>query len=62
MGTEKALEVAKDEFWPLMKAGWKLWPLVSVLNFTVIKTVEARNLVGSLAGMGWGIYLSLVKG
>ena len=62
MGMKKAVEVARTEFWPLMKAGWKLWPLVSVLNFTIVKTVEARNLVGSLAGMVWGIYLSLVKG
>ncbi|KFY10251.1 hypothetical protein V492_05105 [Pseudogymnoascus sp. VKM F-4246] len=48
------------EFWPLMVAGAKLWPFVSLINFTVLESVEARNLLGSLAGMAWGVYLSLV--
>lgn len=43
----------------MMKAGLKLWPLVSLLNFTVVP-VERRILVGSLVGVGWGIYLSLI--
>ena len=42
-----------------MLAGLKLWPLVSLLNFTIVP-VEKRILVGSLVGVGWGIYLSLV--
>jgi hypothetical protein len=50
------------EFWPMIYAGWKLWPLVSLVNFAFVKTVTGRNLVGSLAGMGWNIYLSLVAG
>ncbi|OQE36955.1 hypothetical protein PENCOP_c011G07683 [Penicillium coprophilum] len=24
------------DFWSIMVAGWKLWPLVSILNFTVV--------------------------
>jgi hypothetical protein len=51
---------ALDEFWPIIQAGWKLWPFVSLFNYTVVKTVEGRNLVGSLAGLGWGVYMSLV--
>ncbi|KAI0125195.1 Mpv17/PMP22 family protein [Xylariales sp. AK1849] len=47
------------EFWPLVYAGWRLWPFVSLINFAFIKTVTGRNLVGSLAGVGWNIYLSL---
>lgn len=47
------------EFVPVMMAGWRLWPLVSVVNFSLVKTVEGRNLVGCLAGMIWGIYISL---
>lgn len=43
-------------------AGWKLWPAVSLLSFVGLRTVESRTLVGSLAGMGWGVYLSLVAG
>lgn len=56
----EAIETAKRDFWPLVTAGWKLWPAVSLLNFTLVKSVEGRSLVGSLAGMVWGIYLSLM--
>lgn len=54
------LEAAKVEFMPIMSAGWRLWPFVSLFNFVVVKSVEVRNLVGSLAGVVWGIYMSLV--
>ncbi|KAM0190336.1 hypothetical protein ACHAPA_000308 [Fusarium lateritium] len=53
-------EAAKTDFAPLIYAGWKLWPAVSIVNFAAVKTVEGRNLVGSLAGVVWGIYMSLV--
>jgi len=58
----QAVQICKQDFWPLMIAGWKLWPLVSLANFTVVKSVERRNLVGSLAGMVWNVYLSLIAG
>lgn len=48
------------EFMPIMSAGWRFWPFVSLFNFVVVKSVEVRNLVGSLAGMAWGVYMSLV--
>ena len=41
-----------------MLAGYTLWPFVSILNFTVIP-VEKRTLVGSLVGLGWGIFLAI---
>jgi protein Mpv17 len=44
---------------PLMINGWKLWPLVSILNFTLVP-VQRRILVGSVVGLFWGIYLSLI--
>jgi len=58
---EQAVQAARGEFWPIMSAGWKLWPLVSLVNYSFIKSVEGRTLLGSLAGMGWGVYLSLVS-
>ncbi|KAF4780439.1 Mpv17/PMP22 family protein [Colletotrichum scovillei] len=48
------------EFVPIFIAGLKLWPMVSLVNFAFIKSIEGRNLVGSLAGVAWGIYMSLV--
>lgn len=59
---EQAVQIARQEFWPLMAAGWRLWPLVSAVNFTVVKSVQTRNLVGSLAGVAWNVYLSLCAG
>lgn len=57
---EEAISLVREEFWPLLFAGAKLWPIVSIINFSLLETVEARNLLGSLAGMAWGVYLSLV--
>lgn len=51
---------SQDDFVPVMVAGWKLWPLVSLINFTMVKTIEGRSLVGGLAGVVWGIYMSLL--
>jgi hypothetical protein len=51
---------AKGEFWGFIKAGWRFWPLVSLVNFVFLTSVEARSLVGAFAGLGWGIYLSLM--
>jgi hypothetical protein len=56
---EHAVATSKAEFWPLVKASWAFWPFVSVLNFAVIKDVPTRSLVGNLAGVAWGVYMSL---
>ncbi|KAB5547092.1 Mpv17/PMP22 family protein [Coniochaeta sp. 2T2.1] len=54
-----AVATSKAEFLPLIKASWAFWPFVSVLNFAVIKDVATRSLVGNLAGVAWGVYVSL---
>ncbi|KAK5081468.1 hypothetical protein LTR70_008539 [Exophiala xenobiotica] len=51
-------DVQKD-FWPIMQAGWKVWPLVALLSFTVIP-LEKRTLFGSSIGLFWGIYMSML--
>ncbi|TGO17552.1 hypothetical protein BTUL_0016g00150 [Botrytis tulipae] len=58
----QAIQSAESEYWGMMKAGWKLWPFVSLSNFAVIKSVQGRALLGSLAGIGWNVYLGLVQG
>ncbi|OOF91199.1 hypothetical protein ASPCADRAFT_211484 [Aspergillus carbonarius ITEM 5010] len=55
------LQQIQKDFWPIMVAGFKLWPFVSVLNFTVVPT-DKRLLVGSLFGVLWAVYLSLMSG
>ncbi|KAF4549940.1 Mpv17/PMP22-like protein 4 [Elsinoe fawcettii] len=54
-------EAVRTETWPLMVAGQKLWPLFSVVSFTLIP-LEYRTLAGGIVGTGWGVYLSLVEG
>ncbi|EME88319.1 uncharacterized protein MYCFIDRAFT_55315 [Pseudocercospora fijiensis CIRAD86] len=51
----------QQQFWPMIFAGQKLWPAVSILSFAVIP-LEHRMLFGSVAGLFWGVYLSLVSG
>ncbi|KAK5083164.1 hypothetical protein LTR05_007048 [Lithohypha guttulata] len=49
----------QDDFWPLMQAGWRVWPFVALLSFTVIP-LERRTLFGSTVGLFWGIYMSFL--
>lgn len=46
---------------PLIRAGQTLWPLVSVVSFTLVP-LEWRAAFGGLAGVLWGVYLSLIEG
>jgi hypothetical protein len=59
---EQAVEIAKQDFWGLMWASWKLWPLVSFVNYALLKSVQSRQIVSGLANVAWGVYLSLVAG
>jgi protein Mpv17 len=54
-------EETKTGFWPLVFAGQKLWPLVSIISLTLVP-VERRMVFGSVIGVGWGIFLSLMAG
>jgi protein Mpv17 len=38
-----------------------LWPLVSLISLTLVP-VERRMVFGSIIGVGWGIFLSLMAG
>jgi len=53
------LERVRANFFSYMAAGWRFWPFVSLFNFVFIKRTETRNLVGALAGVVWGVYISL---
>ena len=55
-------ERARGEFCGLVVASWRFWPIVSVVNYVFLTSIEARSLMGSLAGLGWGVYISLVTG
>lgn len=44
----------------MLFAGYKFWPLVTLTNLIVVP-VERRMFVGGLAGLVWGIYISLTN-
>lgn len=52
------LTICEQQMWPVMKAGYKLWPAVSLIQHVFIP-VEQKTVVGSLVGLGWGVYLAL---
>lgn len=56
-----AAQELSEQFWPIVFAGQKLWPFVSLISFTLVP-LEYRMLLGNSAGLVWGIYLSLMAG
>ncbi|KAM3075378.1 hypothetical protein ACMFMG_007183 [Clarireedia jacksonii] len=59
--TQQAVQNASEEYWDMMKAGWTLWPWISLGNFAVVKSVQGRALVGGLAGIVWNVWLGMVQ-
>ena len=43
----------------MVLSSYQFWPLVTLTNFAVIPASQ-RMLVGNLAGLIWGIYVSLI--
>jgi protein Mpv17 len=42
----------------MLSTGYKLWPMVCLLNLVIVP-FEYRMLVGNSAAFCWGIYMSL---
>jgi len=58
-GQDGAMEEVRNKFWPLIMDGYKLWPAFALVSFVWIP-VQTRVLAGSVVGVAWGIYLSLL--
>jgi hypothetical protein len=52
------ITIILQDLFPIIYASYKIWPLASVVNFTLIP-VEKRIVFLSLVGLVWGIFLSL---
>ena len=50
---------AQQETIPIIVSSYKIWPIASVVNFSLIP-VEKRIVFLSAVGLLWGIYMSLV--
>lgn len=53
------METVRLETWPIIWAGYKMWPIASIVSFSLIP-VEKRIVFLSGVGLIWGVYLSLV--
>jgi protein Mpv17 len=42
----------------MLSTGWKMWPLVCLLNLIVVP-FKYRFLVGNTAAFAWGVFISL---
>ncbi|KJX94107.1 integral membrane protein [Zymoseptoria brevis] len=58
---DTAIRNVQEQYFPMQSAGLKLWPAVSILSFAVIP-LEHRMLFGSVAGLFWGVFLSMTAG
>ncbi|CAG7924866.1 unnamed protein product [Penicillium olsonii] len=46
--------------WSIVKAGWKIWPAMALINFIWVPW-QWRVVVNSIVGFGWNIVLSLLS-
>jgi protein Mpv17 len=53
-------DLRAQDFFPMIFAGYKFWPLITITNLVLVP-VDQRMLVGGLAGLVWGIYVSLTQ-
>ena len=49
---DEVVKQCQDQFWPLMYAGQKLWPGVSLTSFLLVP-VEYRTTFGGIIGLFW---------
>jgi len=50
----------QNDFFSMLMAGYKFWPIITLLNLVVVP-FDQRMLVGGLAGLAWGMYVSLTQ-
>jgi len=48
-----------EQTMPLILAGYRIWPLASIVSFTVVP-VEKRVVFMNFVGLLWGVYMSIV--
>jgi len=49
----------KQKFWPTLINGYKLWPMVQLVNFYFVP-LNHRLLVVNSVALGWNAYLAYV--
>ena len=59
-GINHILTTIQNDFFKMIMAGYKFWPIISIVNLAIVP-FDQRMLVGGLAGLAWGIYVSLTQ-
>lgn len=49
----------KEQTMPIILAGYRIWPLASIISFTVVP-VEKRVVFMNFVGLLWGVYMSII--
>jgi len=57
---KKAAENVKEKIWTGMKANWKLWPPVQLINFSIVP-IQFRVPFVNFVSLFWTIYLSYLQ-
>ncbi|KAJ9617254.1 hypothetical protein H2200_000975 [Cladophialophora chaetospira] len=54
------ITLVQRDFLSMIMAGYKFWPIITIMNLVVVP-FDQRMLVGGLAGLVWGMYISLTQ-
>ena len=60
----KSLQEASNEvrakLWPTLLTGWKVWPIIGLINFTFVPA-QLQVLFVNVISIFWGVYMSYMK-
>jgi len=55
---QEGIETIHNRFWALKLAGWRIWPLVGLFNYSFVP-VDRRVIVSTIVGLCWNVFLAL---
>ena len=56
---KRVFDDVREKFWPVLKAGWRLWPAAHIITYTVIPTTHKLLWVDTVE-VAWVTYLSYI--
>ena len=54
------LKSVKRQYWDTMKFTWKIWPIVSLINFKFFQA-DTQVIVNNIVALFFGLYLSILQ-
>ena len=56
----EAVNEVRAKLWPTLLTGWKIWPIISIINFTFVPPQFQVPFVNVIS-IFWGVYMSYMK-